>query len=100
MLFLPSEYQSRCSSTRPKASSRASMHDRPSVLLPALARRCRPFALGLVPGRAKKGVLLHGHVRVMIGPLVALGVAAIIAMGVLAVIGGSEYPKFAIAMVP
>ena len=35
---------------------------------------------------------------VMIGSLVALGVAATIAIGVLTVIGGSEYLKFAIAM--
>lgn len=36
---------------------------------------------------------------VVIGSLVALGVAAMIAMGVLTVTGGSEYLEFAIAMV-
>ncbi len=42
---------------------------------------------------------MEGRVWVMIGSLVALGVAAMIAMGVLTVIGGSEYVEFAIAMV-
>ncbi len=42
---------------------------------------------------------MHRRDWVMIGSLVALGVAATIAIGVLTVIGGSEYLKFAIAMV-
>jgi hypothetical protein len=42
---------------------------------------------------------VHGRDWMMIGPLVALGVAANIASGVLTVIGGSEYPRFAIEMV-
>ena len=67
-------------------------------MLPALTPG-GTFAVGLVSGRAKKGVLVEGRVWVMIGSLVALGVAAIVAMGVLTVIGASEYLEFAIAMV-